>query len=590
MAEKKLPEKIDLSSKEVQTRIQDEIKQYLEEIRASVDLYPEPESMEPSGQAFQETRKFSTPEKQISLKKYSHLERLVKSLVVDIVRQGGGRQSYMPREIEQVLSGLKSYYKESKQLTTEGTFDVNLVSPIGFNDSVRVIKEFLKSQYGIVAQTTFSQQLRQVLRYVTGGFETDSGPGWRGGKNPIVTSTLQEIPFLKELPNGLFILKLLRSKEDKQSDFFPYSFSSTIVDASDILQVYEKYMDIKPGAVRTLPEQMQHIEDMRVKRNNLFETGTRIEQSTGGGTALRHPTYKSYVAEIDQLAKQSNVSRKQWIDELKLAKNNSEFLKERIKEINEYVEEPVKPLMQEVYDMGGSPYGSNAYGPGRKGVRYTDKSGKDQFLALKTKPEINMKGTGTVRSMIDPSQQTKPLETQEQRDIFRHLVYEYSTEADRRKQRQEIHDPDHDPVLLERIAEKAKERRTVTFQPDTQPEQVEEELKRIPVSIKPKTKPKPSVPVEFEDLEKPTRTGKYKGVRPAIAPKSAEEMQRINDKLLQRKKQLEQRPKPPDPKGGPKGGGTGGIPLVIPDVIFEIFFPKEPTKASLEDQMTKLTG
>ena len=32
------------------------------------------------------------------------------------------------------------------------------------------------------------------------------------------------------------------------------------------------------------------------------------------------------------------------------------------------------------------------------------------------------------------------------------------------------------------------------------------------------------------------------------------------------------------------------MPLVIPEVIFEMFFPKEPTKASLEDQMNKLTG
>jgi len=263
-SQEKLPEKIDLSSKEVQTRIQDEIKQYLEEINDSVDLYPEPEPMEPSGQAFQETRKFSTSEKQISLKKYPHLERLVKSVIVDHIRQGRGRQPYMPHEVEQFLSGVKDYYKESKQLTTEGTFDVNLVSPIGFHGTVRFIKEFLKSQ-GIVAQTGFSQQLRQVLRYVSGTFETGSVPGWRGGKNPIVTSTLQEIPLLEELPNGLFILKLLRSKEDKQSPFFPHSFSSTIVDASDLKQVYEEYIE-NPEAqqFKSLPEQMRGIEDTRV--------------------------------------------------------------------------------------------------------------------------------------------------------------------------------------------------------------------------------------------------------------------------------------------------------------------------------------
>ena len=457
-SQEKLPEKIDLSSKEVQTRIQDEIKQYLEEINDSVDLYPEPEPMEPSGQAFQETRKFSTSEKQISLKKYSHLERLVKSLVVDIVRQGGGRQSYMPREIEQVLSGLKSYYKESKQLTTEGTFDVNLVSPIGFHGSVRFIKEFLKSQ-GIVAQTGFSQQLRQVLRYVTGGFETDSGPGWRGGKNPIVTSTLQEIPFLEELPNGLFIVKFKINEQDQ---------TRSIEDASDILQVYEKYMDIKPGAARTLPEQMQFIEDMR--------------------------------------------------------------------------------------------------------------------------------GTGTVRSMIDPSQQTKPLETQEQRDIFRYLLHEYSTEGDRYRQWEETYDPDYDPVLLERSAKEAKKRRTVTFQPDPELKEEEEEEEEIlevphipPISRK---KPKPSA-------RPPGTSSPYADIIEELKQDS-NKLREAHEKQIKQKldpkgkltKEPEKIPaKKPDPKGSTKGPGLfyyfkGLEHLWGAGSVTE----KGEPLASLEDQMTKLTG
>jgi hypothetical protein len=453
-SEKKLPEKIDLSSKEVQTRIQDEIKQYLEEINASVDLYPEPESMEPSGQAFLETRKFSTSEKQIGLKKYPHLERLVKSLVVDIVRQGGGRQSYMPHEIEQVLSGLKSYYKESKQVTTEGTFDVNLVSPIGFHGGVRLIKEFLKSQ-GIVAQTGFSQQLRQILRYVTGGFETDSGPGWRGGKNPIVTSTLQEIPFLKELPNGLFVVKFKINEQDQ---------TRSIVDASDIVPVYEKFMDIKPGADRTLPEQMQFIEDMR--------------------------------------------------------------------------------------------------------------------------------GTGTVRSMIDPSQQVKPLETQEQRDIFRHLVHEYSTEGDRRRQWEEIYDPDYDPVLLERIAKKAKERRTVTFQPDPELKEEEEEILEVPdIPPIPRKKPKPS--------GKPSATSPLaEQLRKRAAARLEVENEKARQKLgikVEDVKEPEKVPaKKPDPKGGLKLPGGG--PLFILDQLFQLVPGMGPVDeegrpvAKLDEQMTKLTG
>jgi len=441
-----VPKNIDLSNKELKIKVQDEIKNLLEEIRASVNVYPED-----TPQHMQEHQIFQADKPQeVRLQGYPLTQKLVKSFIVDDILKGGGRQLYEPRQIEQFLSGTKQFYEESTDLTTEGTFDVNIVNEFGFSSSPAKFKKFLKD-LGIVGQSGFSRDLREILRYFTGTFE-DTGlnpiSATYKGRNPELYDTLKSLPFLESVGEGRFIVKLLTRPEDNKTTFS---------DATDLVPVYEKFMGIKPRADRTLPEQMQHIEDMR--------------------------------------------------------------------------------------------------------------------------------GTGTVRSMIDPSQQTKPLETQEQSDIFRHLLDRFVEQENKsRQERQE-----KDPELTKRIEERREHGKKVTFLPDPElkEEEEEEEILEVPkIPPIPRTKPKPSVPVEFEDLKKPTRTGKYKGVRPAITPKSAEEMKRINDKLLQRKKQLEQRPKPPDPKGG----GTGVMPLVIPEVIFEMFFPKEPTKASLEDQMNKLTG
>ena len=131
MAEEKLPAQVDLSSKELRTRVEDELKNLLESIRASDNVYPgdEPQHM-------QELRPFTSDRSQkVRLKEYPNIQKLFKSFVVDDILQGGGRPPYEPKQLEQFLAGVKQFYRESTDLTTEGSFDVNIISELGFSSS-----------------------------------------------------------------------------------------------------------------------------------------------------------------------------------------------------------------------------------------------------------------------------------------------------------------------------------------------------------------------------------------------------------------------------------------------------------------------
>ena len=334
MAEKKLPVEIDLSSKEVQTRIQDELKNLLEEIDAAGGVYTKDEYP-----YLQDVRPFSTKEEQVvSLKNYPNMQKLFKSFVGEIILDGGGTQLYRASNIDMFISGVREFYQENKELAEQGTFDVEVISSLGFSRGPDKIKEFLKS-LGIVGQTKFSKDLRSLFRYFTGSFGVQKSLQEQGKsgvvKSPELYSILQGMPYLEQVGNDKFLVKLLTRPEDNKTTF---------LDATDLVPVYEKFMGIKPRADRTLPEQMQHIEDMR--------------------------------------------------------------------------------------------------------------------------------GTGTVRSMIDPSQQTKPLETQEQSDIFRHLLDRFVEQENKsRQERQE-----KDPELTKRIEERTADKKKVTFLPDPEgQEEIQEE-------------------------------------------------------------------------------------------------------------------
>lgn len=113
--------------------------------------------------------------------------------------------------------------------------------------------------------------------------------------------------------------------------------------------------------------------------------GVRIEESAGAGIALQHSTYEKFLDAARksvpgvtdaEIAKHSGIS------------SHEDFIRTREAEIKQYVEQPVQDLVRRVYDKGGSPYMSNAYGPGERGVWYFDKSGKEAFDPLPGGPSI----------------------------------------------------------------------------------------------------------------------------------------------------------------------------------------------------------
>jgi len=427
-----VPENIDLSNKELRTRVQDELKDLLENIRASVDVYPED-----TPQYLQETQIFQTDKPQeVRLKDYPNIQKLYKSFIAEYILKGGGRQPYQPHKIEMFQRGVTDFYRESTDLVTEGTFDVSIINELGFGPSSREVKEFLKG-LGIVGQRGFSRGLREIFRYFTANFKgTGLSPisAVYKGRNPELHDTLKSLPFLESVGEGGFIVKLLRSAEEDKTTF---------LDATDLVPVYKKYIDIKLKGDRTLPEQMQHIQDMR--------------------------------------------------------------------------------------------------------------------------------GTGTVRSMIDPSRQPKLLK-QEQNDLFRYLVNEFSQENQKISEEQREQFP-------------KKERKTVTFQPDP------EEVPDIP---EPRKKPKPSA--------KPSATSP---LAQKLRQRAAARLEVENKKARQKLGIQPDDTKKPDPKGkltqepktvlDPKGSTKGPGLLFYLRSLEHLWGAGSVTEkgeplASLEDQMTKLTG
>ena len=88
-----VPAEIDLSNKELRTRVQDELKNLLEAIRASVDVYPED-----SPQHMQEEGIFIADKPQeVNLEDYPNIQKLYRSFIADDILQGGGQQLYEPK-------------------------------------------------------------------------------------------------------------------------------------------------------------------------------------------------------------------------------------------------------------------------------------------------------------------------------------------------------------------------------------------------------------------------------------------------------------------------------------------------------------
>jgi muramidase (phage lysozyme) len=108
---------------------------------------------------------------------------------------------------------------------------------------------------------------------------------------------------------------------------------------------------------------------------DFVDESKRIKESAGAADLLQYPTYKSWL-DTHKAAGMSDAEINNYIP------NEAEFLKQRNLQVTSHVEGPVQELVKSVWEEGGMPYSSNAYGPGKKGVYYTDSTGVEKFKPL----------------------------------------------------------------------------------------------------------------------------------------------------------------------------------------------------------------
>ena len=126
---------------------------------------------------------------------------------------------------------------------------------------------------------------------------------------------------------------------------------------------------------------------IRIGPTNKYRTvdeSKRIKESAGQASILQDPTYESWLNEnLKPGIKGDGLSyTAEEISQITGIKNKKDFLENQEIALNEYVEKPVQSLVRDIHKEGGSPYSSNAYGPGDKGVWYTNKEGIESFKPL----------------------------------------------------------------------------------------------------------------------------------------------------------------------------------------------------------------
>jgi len=120
--------------------------------------------------------------------------------------------------------------------------------------------------------------------------------------------------------------------------------------------------------------------------------GERIMESAGA--AKLYPTYDKYLSDIKELG----FSLKD-LKSTNLPTNEKQFLIDRERAIQEYVEAPAQGTVRRILSEGGEPYSSNAFGPQAKGVWYKNLKGVDTFEELDTPP---------VRAEVDALPEVRP--------------------------------------------------------------------------------------------------------------------------------------------------------------------------------------
>lgn len=127
----------------------------------------------------------------------------------------------------------------------------------------------------------------------------------------------------------------------------------------------------------------------------------RIKESAGNGATLQYPNYKAFLEETQKTGMSADD-----VADITGVRNEQDFLNLREQEIEQFVEAPAQDAVRRVYEMGGQPYSSNAYGPGKKGVEYIDQSGAKQFEPITPAAE---KITTPETKLPEPAQLTLPI-------------------------------------------------------------------------------------------------------------------------------------------------------------------------------------
>ena len=147
-----------------------------------------------------------------------------------------------------------------------------------------------------------------------------------------------------------------------------------------------------PGNIEMKEEEMLEEDDIDTLDESFVDEPKRIKESAGSGQVLRYPNFKAYVDDTRKLITEGALDpQTTGIKGKALEKETKKVLKEfgvstqkefnelREKEINQFVEEPAQDALKKVYNIGGFPVQSNAYGQGPKGVTYKKTPDSDDF-------------------------------------------------------------------------------------------------------------------------------------------------------------------------------------------------------------------
>jgi hypothetical protein len=179
-----------------------------------------------------------------------------------------------------------------------------------------------------------------------------------------------------------------------------------VFDAEPALKPEPVGDEVGPDRIKALRGRIAALPTLSTTEDVVDES-KRIKESTGAGVALQYPSYKAFLDTVRQAGLPDEE-----VASVTGIRNEEDFLRVREDEISQYVEEPAKNALRRVYERGGSPYSSNAFGPGLKGVLYEDKDGTKKLEPISPE-DYGGSSTAPVEavSAVEPSQPIGVAET-----------------------------------------------------------------------------------------------------------------------------------------------------------------------------------